>query len=94
MPIGRDVVEGGASPASLPSDEKLPKPAQSADYHRNKRAPAARSTVTVEVFRSCRIAYGTVPALKILLGHFLPVGMEMHLQVVQAHAMRLTRNST
>lgn len=42
-------MEGGASPASLLSDEKLPKPAQKADYHRNKRAPAARSTVMVEV---------------------------------------------
>ena len=70
-------MEGGASPASLLSDEKLPKPAQKADYHRNKRAPAARSTVMVEVLEV--VGQHMVPALKIPLGHCLPEGMKMHL---------------
>ncbi len=72
-------MEGGASPASLLSDEKLPKSAQMADYHRKpQRAPVARSTVTLEVFISLRTAYGYSADSYNLLGHFLIASMKTH----------------
>ena len=69
-------MEGGASPASLLTDEKLPKNAQNADYHRKPTSACSLQHGHGGSIQRCRIAYDTVLARYILLGHCLPEGNE------------------